>query len=58
MYAIKENAEGLRGGTGKGGELKLAASFFVFFFSVSYRFHMDMINSPHKKSRRLKICHI
>lgn len=40
MYAIKENAEGLRGGTGKGGELKLAASFFVFFFqcfiSVSY----------------------
>lgn len=39
MYAIKENAEGLCGGTGKGGELKLAASFFVFFqcfISVSY----------------------
>lgn len=39
MYAIKENVEGLCGGTGKGGELKLAASFFVFFqcfISVSY----------------------
>lgn len=39
MYAIKENTEGLRGGTGKGGELKLAASFFVFF-SV---FHIGFI---------------